>query len=65
MCVISLPMCAGFDAGKVLLRQEKSEKSSNCIALAWQSGQSVSWDSIPSELQKYTDNWNPLAADGN
>lgn len=43
--------------GKVLLRRETSERSENGLALAWQSGEGVSWESIPAELQRFTEDW--------
>ena len=48
--------------GKVLLGRLTSERSENGLALAWQSGEGVSWESIPAELQRFTADWEPWVA---
>ena len=50
----------GWFAGKVALRQERTELSANGIALAWQSGDILNWGTdFPPELQRFTEDWQP------
>lgn len=43
-----------------MLRQERTERSANGIALAWRTGDTVEWGAdFPAELQRFTEDWHP------
>lgn len=47
-------------AGKVLMREERTEINANGYALAWQAGDAVDWGAdFPEELQRFTEDWQP------